>query len=57
MPAQIIGLSFAVTPGEAAYVPLGHDYPGAPQQLDRDQVLAAFKPLLENGASRSSGIS
>jgi DNA polymerase I len=48
MQARIVGLSFAVTPGEAAYVPLGHDYPGAPHQLDRGKVLAAFKPLLED---------
>jgi DNA polymerase I len=48
MQARIVGLSFAVTPGEAAYVPLGHDYAGAPQQLDREKVLAAFKPLLED---------
>jgi DNA polymerase I len=48
MQAQIVGLSFAVTPGEAAYLPLGHDYPGAPHQLDREKVLAAFKPLLED---------
>jgi DNA polymerase I len=50
MQARIVGLSFAVTPGEAAYVPLGHDYTGAPQQLDRDKVLAAFKPLLEDSS-------
>ena len=50
MRARIVGLSFAVTPGEAAYVPLGHDYAGAPQQLDRQAVLAALKPLLENEA-------
>jgi DNA polymerase-1 len=48
MQAQIVGLSFAVAPGEAAYVPLGHDYAGAPHQLDREKVLAAFKPLLED---------
>jgi DNA polymerase-1 len=48
MQARIVGLSFAVTPGEAAYVPLGHDYPGVPEQLNRDKVLAAFKPLLED---------
>jgi DNA polymerase I len=48
MQARIVGLSFAVTPGEAAYLPLGHDYPGAPEQLNRDKVLAAFKPLLED---------
>ena len=48
MQARIVGLSFAVTPGEAAYLPLGHDYTGAPEQLDRQKVLAAFKPLLED---------
>ena len=48
MQARIVGLSFAVTPGEAAYVPLAHDYTGAPHQLDRAKVLAAFKPLLED---------
>jgi DNA polymerase I len=48
MQARIVGVSFAVTPGEAAYVPLGHDYAGAPEQLDRGQVLAALKPILED---------
>jgi DNA polymerase-1 len=48
MQARIVGLSFAVAPGEAAYVPLGHDYAGAPRQLDREKVLAALKPLLED---------
>jgi DNA polymerase-1 len=48
MQARIVGLSFAVAPGEAAYVPLAHDYAGAPHQLDRAKVLAAFKPLLED---------
>ncbi len=48
MQARIVGLSVAVTPGEAAYIPLGHDYAGAPHQLDLAKVLAAFKPLLEN---------
>jgi DNA polymerase-1 len=48
MNARIVGLSFAVAAGEAAYVPLGHDYAGAPQQLDRQAVLAALKPLLED---------
>jgi DNA polymerase I len=55
MQARIVGLSFAVTPGEAAYVPLGHDYAGAPQQLDRDKVLAAFKPLLEDDSRPKLG--
>ncbi|HEX3948524.1 MAG TPA: DNA polymerase I [Steroidobacteraceae bacterium] len=48
MRAQIIGVSFAVAPGEAAYVPVGHDYAGAPHQLDRAKVLAALKPVLED---------
>jgi DNA polymerase I len=48
MQARIVGISFAVSPGEAAYVPLGHDYAGAPHQLDRDKVLGALKPILED---------
>jgi len=50
MRARVVGLSFAITPGEAAYVPLGHDYAGAPQQLDRARVLAALKPWIEDAA-------
>ncbi|WP_239017270.1 DNA polymerase I [Seongchinamella sediminis] len=48
MEARIVGVSFAVEPGRAAYVPLAHDYLGAPEQLDRDAVLARLKPLLED---------
>ncbi len=48
MRADIVGVSFSVEPGQAAYVPLAHAYPGAPDQLDRDQVLGALKPLLED---------
>jgi len=48
MAARIVGVSFAVKAGEAAYVPLAHDYPGAPEQLDRDEVLARLRPLLED---------
>jgi DNA polymerase-1 len=48
MDAEIVGVSFAIQPGEAAYVPLGHDYMGAPDQLDRDAVLKQLKPLLED---------
>jgi DNA polymerase I len=55
MQARIVGLSFAVTPGEASYLPLGHDYAGAPPQLDRDKVLAAFKPLLEDSSRPKLG--
>ncbi|MEX5590053.1 DNA polymerase I [Pseudomonas urmiensis] len=46
--AKLVGLSFAVEPHVAAYVPLAHDYEGAPVQLDRDAVLLALKPLLED---------
>ncbi len=46
--AQIVGVSFAVTPGNAAYVPLAHDYPGVPNQLDRTDILEKLRPLLEN---------
>ncbi len=48
MVAQIIGLSFAITPHQAAYVPLMHDYEGAPVQLNREAVLERLRPLLEN---------
>jgi DNA polymerase I len=48
MEARIVGVSFAVEAGRAAYVPLAHDYLGAPEQLDRDSVLAQLRPLLEN---------
>ncbi|HCN03111.1 DNA polymerase I [Pantoea ananatis] len=46
--ANIVGISFAVAPGEAAYLPVAHDYLDAPEQLDRDAVLAQLKPLLED---------
>ena len=48
MAARIVGVSFAVAAGEAAYVPLAHDYPGAPEQLNREAVLAQLRPLLES---------
>lgn len=48
MDARIVGVSFAVDPGRAAYVPLAHDYIGAPAQLERDAVLAQLKPLLQD---------
>ena len=48
MDARIVGVSFAVEPGAAAYVPVAHDYMGAPTQLSRESVLAALKPLLED---------
>jgi DNA polymerase I len=48
MKAEVVGVSFCIEPGVAAYIPLGHDYAGAPEQLDRARVLAALKPILEN---------
>ncbi|MGN5518526.1 DNA polymerase I [Halopseudomonas sp. Lyrl_26] len=48
--AELVGVSFAVEPHRAAYVPLAHSYMGVPQQLDRDQVLGQLKPLLEDPA-------
>jgi len=47
MVAEVVGVSFAIEPGKAAYVPLAHSYEDAPKQLDRDKVLAKLKPLLE----------
>lgn len=48
MQAEIVGLSFAVEANRAAYIPVAHSYDDAPTQLDRDNVLAKFKPLLED---------
>ena len=47
MRASVIGLSFSIEPGEAAYVPFAHDYPGAPRQLDRDRTLRRLEPVLD----------
>jgi len=55
MQAQLVGVSFAVEPGVAAYVPVGHDYLGAPPQLDCEQVLDALRPLLEDPARAKVG--
>lgn len=46
--ARVVGMSFAINVGEAAYLPLAHDYPGAPAQLDFDETLTTLKPLLED---------
>jgi DNA polymerase-1 len=48
MQAEIVGVSVAVATDRAAYIPLAHDYPGAPEQLDRDTVLGRLRPLLED---------
>ena len=53
--ANIVGISFAVAPGEAAYLPVAHDYLDAPEQLDRKTVLAQLKPLLEDGTAFKVG--
>ena len=53
--AKLVGFSFAVDPFEAAYVPLGHDYMGAPEQLDLDSVLAQLKPILEDESIKKIG--
>ncbi len=55
MRAEIVGVSFSIEPGEAAYVPVAHNYPGAPEQLPRDAVLARIKPWLEDAACRKLG--
>jgi DNA polymerase-1 len=55
MRAEIVGISFSVKPGEAAYIPLTHDYPDAPAQLPRDEVLARLKPWLEDGTKKKLG--
>ena len=55
MRAQIVGLSFACVSGEAAYLPLRHIYPGAPDQLDFDQALAKLRPWLEDANKKKLG--
>ena len=48
MQAELVGLSFSTRAGQAAYLPVGHDYPGVEPQLDRDEVIGKLKPLLED---------
>ncbi|NYS59853.1 DNA polymerase I [Vreelandella salicampi] len=55
MEAEIVGVGLALEPGEAAYIPLAHDYLDAPAQLDRDAVLNALKPLLEDSTKIKIG--
>ncbi|MBS0317895.1 MAG: DNA polymerase I [Proteobacteria bacterium] len=55
MRAALVGISFSVTPGRAAYLPLRHDGPDAPEQLPFDQVLSRLKPWLENPAKKKLG--
>lgn len=55
MEARVVGVSFAVEPGEAAYVPFGHDYLGAPTQLSEECVLSKLKPILESDEHKKIG--
>jgi DNA polymerase-1 len=55
MQAELVGVSFAVEAGTGAYLPLAHDYPGAPAQLHREAVLSRLKPLLEDPARPKVG--
>lgn len=55
MNAELVGISFAIEAGKAAYLPLTHDYDGAPVQLDKEKVLGQLKPLLENSNAKKVG--
>jgi DNA polymerase I len=55
MQAQIVGISFSTQPGEAAYIPLAHSYPDAPEQLPLNDVLAKLKPWLEDAKYKKLG--
>ena len=55
MVANLVGISLAVEPGQAAYIPLAHDYPGVPAQLDRGAVLDALRPLFADPGKRKLG--
>ena len=55
MQACVVGMSFCIEPGKAAYLPLAHDYAGAPEQLDPQATLARLKPLLEDAKRRKVG--
>ena len=55
MRAQLVGISLAVAPGEAAYIPFGHDYLGAPEQLSQEFILEKIKPLLEDASIAKVG--
>lgn len=55
MDAELVGVSFAIQEGEAAYLPFAHDYVDAPEQLARDRVLALLKPILENEKIKKVG--
>ena len=55
MQAELVGISLSVKTGEAAYIPVAHDYPGAPEQIDRDSVLASLRGFLEDPQKKKVG--
>ena len=55
MQAELVGISLSVKTGEAAYIPVAHDYPGAPQQLSRESVLNSLKAFLEDPEKKKVG--
>lgn len=55
MSAELVGLSFALAPEKAAYIPFAHDYPGVPSQLSKEFVLSELKPILENPSIKKIG--
>ncbi len=55
MEAEIVGISISIIPHDAYYIPVGHDYPGAPAQLNRDMVLGKLKPVLEDKKIKKIG--
>ena len=55
MRAEIVGISFSCTPHQAFYIPVGHTYPGAPQQLEKNEVLGLLRPLLEDPSLKKYG--
>ena len=55
MIAELVGISLSTESGSAAYIPVAHDYPGAPKQLARDDVLSAMKPFLEDATAKKVG--
>jgi DNA polymerase-1 len=55
MQAELVGISLSVKTGEAAYIPVAHDYPGAPQQLSRESVLNSLKAFLEDSEKKKVG--
>ena len=55
MQAELVGLSFSIGENDACYIPVAHNYPGAPDQLERDSVLAQLKPILEDKSAKKIG--